>query len=194
MHTILTTLREQTAAIHHRLDQSPITGKLMSNEVAPADFWNYLQAFYALHAFVEPLIYPLAAQQIRGIEQNMRIEALKRDLLRYPQFERVEMSLEGCDFPELTPQNALGALYVLEGSRLGGRMISKHLKKHFGKEWNSDFLDETPIVSWKSILHHLEQLPENLWEDTSVAAVGMFNFVEQALNSAAHTNNEKDTV
>jgi heme oxygenase (biliverdin-IX-beta and delta-forming) len=192
--TIITALREQTAAAHHRLDQSPITRKLLSNEVSSADFLNYLHAFSAIHAFVEPHVYSLATERIRGIEQNMRIEELYRDLSRYPEGDRFELKLEYCHFPELTAQNVLGAIYVLEGSRLGGKMIAQHLKKHLGKDWKSEFFSATPMVSWKSILHHLEQLPENLWDDTIVAAVGMFNFVEQALNLAAHTYHEEDSV
>ena len=61
--------------------------------------------------------------------------------------------------PALVPQlvgepDVLGALYVIEGSRLGGKM----LRRTVPNEMPTAFLDHAPALDWREFVAYLEQM------------------------------------
>lgn len=190
--TIIEEIRKETAALHSRLDALELTKRLMHKQVSKEDYSNYIQCFYALHALIEPLLYQEATHHIPNIDKNQRMSALKADLelLKVPELVMavpVETSF-------ISSKSYLGALYVMEGSRLGGRFIARHLR-----EWLPEnevpafhFLEEAPEVGWKEILARVSTREHNQRTEIIASAKYMFKFVEEVLERAFTELNEKN--
>lgn len=190
--TIIEDIRKETAALHSRLDNLELTKRLMSKQVSKEDYSNYIQCFYALHALIEPLLYQEAVLHIPDIDKNQRILALQADLelLNVPELV-MEVPVETAF---ITSKAYLGALYVMEGSRLGGRFIARHLR-----EWLPEnevpafhFLEEAPEVGWKEILARVSTSEHNQRTEIIASAKYMFKFVEEVLERAFTELNEKN--
>jgi heme oxygenase len=119
-------LRAATAEAHRTLESHPIAARLMSPQVQIIDLAAFLTAqFRALEAWSSGCPEPL--RQTAGVDYGERVAALRRDLHEL-----------GLDPPSRRMANApswessapewWGALYVVEGSRLGGRVIARHLR------------------------------------------------------------------
>lgn len=190
--TIIEDIRKETAALHSRLDNLELTKRLMSKQVSKEDYSNYIQCFYALHALIEPLLYQEAVLHIPNIDKNQRILSLQADLelLNVPELV-MEVPVETAF---ITSKAYLGALYVMEGSRLGGRFIARHLR-----EWLPEnevpafhFLEEAPEVGWKEILARVSTSEHNQRTEIIASAKYMFKFVEEVLERAFTELNEKN--
>jgi heme oxygenase len=177
-------LRENTAAVHKQLDGLSVTKRVLSPQVSVNDYLNYLSAFYPIYASVEKNIYKNASQYLPDIEKNARINTLEKDL----RFHNVAMNDLGkwknqsIVTPSFSSFENIGALYVLEGSRLGGKLIHKHLSFALNSQISTDFLLEPPVVSWATILRYLDQIPLEEHHAIVHAANRMFIFVHDALS------------
>ena len=125
---ILRELRQATAAVHARVeDAMPSLGALATPE-------GYATALRALHGFfaaweppvwrgLAPLTEPLTLRERRKLpllEADMRALGLDAELDTAPAP------------PALSIEAALGAMYVMEGSTLGGQVISRHTEPALG--------------------------------------------------------------
>jgi heme oxygenase len=124
MPTILDRLRHETATAHARLEQQL---DLLSPPLSRQHFQEVLRGFHGFHAAWEPR---MEAALGGWFTPRRRLHLIRRDL----------EALGGAD--DLPPPPALelfsaqagawGSLYVVEGSTLGGALISKHLA---GASW-----------------------------------------------------------
>jgi heme oxygenase (biliverdin-IX-beta and delta-forming) len=127
-------LREGTAKQHKSVEDRL---DLLSPELTPARYARILQVF---QAFVEPWEKELDTHcpdryrdLWRGRQKAFKLDA---DLLALGS-ER-DLNLTGApEIPRLSEEGLwLGSLYVMEGSMLGGRIISRRLEERFG--WSGD--------------------------------------------------------
>jgi heme oxygenase len=123
-------IKGYTRQAHHRVDQHPMLKPLMQLDLAVNHYGRALTALYPAVNWLEQ----------RGIDAVAAFD------LAYPVAPRsallaADLSVLGWATPTLTPikpglpaskAHALGALYVLEGSRLGGEMIARHVQKRLG--------------------------------------------------------------
>lgn len=118
--------------------------------------------YFTLHASVEPQIEnqlaslppgPHAALQVHTRLRTAAIAAALCELgVPAP-------ALPPAKFALASPAEALGALYVLEGSSLGGRMILRDLRARGADTTGLHFLDpygETTGAHWRALLAVLE--------------------------------------
>jgi heme oxygenase len=102
-----------------------------------ADYRRWLIRFFGLYQPLEHLLSGFAGWHAAGIriDQLGHTEALVKDLKAMVcDFDSVELaSREALPMVE-TFGDAFGALYVLEGSKLGGRYILKDLSNRLGSE------------------------------------------------------------
>jgi heme oxygenase len=103
-------------------------------EGRPADYWRYLRATRAFYAALAPeaLAHPgWASLGLQPAERlQIKLEALARDLAGAPAGDPVPAA------PVLQPRSfahALGTLYVLEGSSLGGVALARTLRARWGE-------------------------------------------------------------
>lgn len=86
-----------------------------------------------------------------------------------------------CELPRFaTEAQLLGAMYVMEGSRLGGQLIAKHVESHLGFErgeathYFRGFEDRTGAM-WKQFLEVLGKIvPDESTHEVILGAKNMF--------------------
>ncbi len=126
----LSRLRGAIEQAHDRIETVPILSRLLAADLAAAEYVVLLQRLHAFHAAAEPAIalelagWPSATVLLDGA----RIRALADDLAWF-----AASPVQACDGPEFASASAaMGALYVIEGSGLGGRVIARHLTASLG--------------------------------------------------------------
>lgn len=146
---VLALLRERTADIHRRLeDGMDAIGRLAS----PASRDDLVQRYHQFHSAVEAAMAPGLASAHAG---RWRRAGRVADALG-------ELGLPPLPAPALAPfdrAGALGALYVLEGSSLGGRVILKDLARRGADCRGLAFLDphgDGVVARWRAVVDLLE--------------------------------------
>nr|WP_269141474.1 biliverdin-producing heme oxygenase [Sphingomonas sp. IC-56] len=145
-------MREGTREDHERVDAAFAAFDL-------ADRRHYA-AF--LHAHAEVLLPLEAALDAAGAEQitpdwptRRRGAQIREDLaflrdvaVEAPQAEPVQWQLD-------TPEAVAGALYVLEGSRLGGKFLARQLPADFPRAY---LASDQAAEKWRNLLDHIDMI------------------------------------
>jgi heme oxygenase len=122
---ILQQLRLDTRAAHDALEQQPFNQALQAGTVTPALVVRFLEKMYGFLLPYEARLrqHPFGPEW--QIDQRQRAQFIAQDLGPRVAGLPVYASLPPLDtWPQL-----LGALYVLEGSTLGGQVIARQLAK-----------------------------------------------------------------
>lgn len=135
---ILERLRSETQNNHKKLEESPLLTLLTSKNITIPAYIEILKKFYG---FFNPL--ELLLNQTTGFsflfsdyDERRKTNLILRDLRTLNAENQTFLTCD--DIPKINSQaQALGVLYVMEGSTLGGRMISKMLKENLGLESES---------------------------------------------------------
>ena len=171
---LITKLRESTRDQHAQLDQISEMKRLTSTDVEVNDYKNYLRAFLKIYATIESEIYEYASVYIKEINLNRRLPQLKNDLV---QLKVEHESLEVDKKLILNHKEYLGALCVMEGSRLGGNQIGKHLSNHLSMDKkNLSFLISPPTVKWSQIISFINEQPEENHVEVIKGAQKVFQY------------------
>lgn len=130
-----TKIKEATKEAHQQLEKQVVL-KLKAIR-SDADYADVLKHFYAYFNAVEKAIAPyITADVLPDYAQRRNSSYLKSDI--------VELGQTATNLPETVAprienvQQALGALYVMEGSIMGGSIIVQMLAKH-GVEQGTSF-------------------------------------------------------
>ena len=167
-------LRSATAEDHAALEETGIMRVISSGSPTEAEFAGYLERQWSLHMALEPGLAPWVPEPWIG-ERLIKRHWLKEDLRALGRTsQRSALAI-----PRIaSPAEALGSLYVLEGSTLGLRLIEKRLSPghpaladagHFIRGYGPD-----NGIRWKNFLGHLEKLPEGDWPAAISAALATF--------------------
>src|SRR5690606_35761292 len=106
---------------------------LMKDSFTRSDYVSLLRRFYGFYVPFERGI--LASPFSALLDDRSRIPALRRD------FDALGVNIDpSLPFARLDAfaqaEECWGALYVMEGSTLGGRIITRHLSARFGMDRN----------------------------------------------------------
>lgn len=193
-------LKSETANSHLALEKNPYSINLMSPNVSLEDYSNYLQRLYGFVFGFERTVFPKLIEIDPGINLRRKTELMQHDLWKLK-----------CDFtklPTLSEQafnqhytdnlTALGGLYVLEGSMLGGVMIKKHLTEHLGNQvfdntkYFTGYGSETGKV-WKNFLNILSFHAADAEKEQIIikSANNTFNLLNQWLATPAQNRLDK---
>ncbi|WKN32328.1 biliverdin-producing heme oxygenase [Porifericola rhodea] len=128
---ILNDLKEHTSLQHKQLESHPLLHQLTSDDLTLTKYSTILRKFYGFFSPLEERIAThISKEQLADLEKRRKSSLLLLDL------ERLEQTLptQICeDLPEIkNTAQALGTLYVMEGSTLGGQMIARQLHKSLG--------------------------------------------------------------
>lgn len=127
---IVAQLRTRTAAQHRHIERNRLARFLLDGSVTTAGYTAVLARFLGFHAAIEPQI---AASLGRTADfaalRWQRTPALEHDLAALGLEPVAVAALPRCTaLPAIaTTADALGCLYVLEGSRRGGRVIVRRV-------------------------------------------------------------------
>lgn len=177
---ILAKLKKETRPQHEHLESRM---DVMSDAFTLEDYKKLLGRFYGFYV-------PLDKKLVSAIERKsidfdykprLKVPQLKEDLSNLGLSDSEIEDLPTCDFtPEIdSAEQVYGCLYVVEGSTLGGQLISRHLARSFelhpanGSSFFSGYGDETG-KKWKefgsSITEFAEKKSKNDKEIISTAA------------------------
>ncbi len=127
---LLTSLRDGTRQVHARLEAVPAMARLLAPNLTHTHYVAALRGFRAFHDGMRRGLAPYARRFLPfDVTRNPALDALDADLAWYQQAIPLDPSLVPM-LPDIA--SALGALYVLEGSALGGRVIGRALTNSLG--------------------------------------------------------------
>lgn len=132
---ILKKIKEATRPHHDRIEQNVWTKGIINNTISKEGYIRLLGKFYGFYVVCEEKIQDSIywQQQNFAIEARKKIPLLEQDLVCFGYTRNQIKSLEVCtDIPTLDHiAQFLGFLYVVEGSTLGGQVLSRQLQKKF---------------------------------------------------------------
>ena len=127
----LARLRSQTVIVHKRLESLPISKLLVDPKITISDYTIYLTRMHDVVDSIETEVYPILTGSVPDLTERSKNDLLLADLqtLGINKIETVGVF----DFEVIpSPAFAMGMLYVLEGSTLGGRFILKNIEENLG--------------------------------------------------------------
>jgi heme oxygenase (biliverdin-IX-beta and delta-forming) len=183
----LACLKADTQARHIALENTRLTRELMSPELTRARYGTILYGFYGAFApLEEALVTTLPAAPLEPIHRTPLAEADIRHVLGQFDASRLQVGI-ALPWLSLDVPIMLGITYVLEGSRLGGKAISRHIQQTIGitaEEGGSFFAgtDSPGLSGWKAFKkycadyasHHPDQQTKIIQ-----AANDTFRYVEE---------------
>ncbi len=122
---VMMRLRKETAGSHARLEKALA---LLEPPLAQDRFVTLLERFYGFHAVWEPAI--AAHFDPEFLLPRRRLRLIETDLIalgHHPADTRPPLCF-GAAALGRSPEAALGSLYVMEGSTLGGQVIARGLR------------------------------------------------------------------
>ena len=134
-------LKRETREAHHRIDQHPALKPLITRELTLAEYAAGLSALYPPVVSLEHVLSRGLVNLGVNYPLLRRAALLKADLQQLGQREKT-------GHPAPTPSglaSLVGMLYVLEGSRLGGAMIARHVSHVLGHQVPLRFFSTYPL-------------------------------------------------
>lgn len=134
--TILSRIKQETQKYHDAIEQNILGKRLMGGIMTEAEYQLYLKKFYGYHAALEARFRGTTGWEKYGIaiQSREKLPLLYQDLIALGMTEQTIRELPVCDImPTITTLvEAFGALYVMEGSTLGGQIQARQVQKTLG--------------------------------------------------------------
>lgn len=182
-------LREATAASHKQLEKNYLSALLVSNNVTATVYTAYLLKIYPFIVGFEENVFPLLENTVTDIDQRKKAHLLKADIESFGVNIKDAAIIKTKFFSDKYGgmYEALGGMYVLEGSTLGGQIIQKHLQKILGPAFiGSKYFTAYNLQTgsyWKNFLQTLSLAPQNNLQEQQIisSAVNTFTFINDLL-------------
>jgi heme oxygenase (biliverdin-IX-beta and delta-forming) len=191
----LQNLKASTAHCHKQLELNNLSQALLSNNVNENIYCNYLILLYSFVKGFEEYIYPELGRHFLNINDRKKALFIKEDLKALHIAIDKHSLLEEVFFRDTYPDVylAAGALYVLEGSTLGGQIIVKHLQKTMclglgNTTYFSGYQQKTGSM-WKEFLQQLIALPQSTQQEQQIIKGAITTF--KIINGLLSNNKEK---
>jgi heme oxygenase len=172
-------LRESTAAVHERLHRHKGFAAAAAGTISLEDYRLLLSRLWGFHRAFERVFGQINHEEDAGIEfeERARSSMLESDLVALGADRGSIRGLPQCETLR-PPRNAhefMGALYVIEGSTLGGVQLARALKSVVASgsgEGRSFFLGygDRHSAMWRSFLARLEECVRSEADGTAVVA------------------------
>lgn len=189
--TFLMRLRSKTANSHQLIEQNNVSQALMSHNVTTIQYAQYLSKMHSFVQGFEKIVFPLLKHyELLQLEDRRKSHLIAADLvlLNYNGVQRHEND-ELFNIHYQTGAAALGGMYVLEGSTLGGQIISRHLSKTLGNavDGKTTYLTAYTFQTgsmWKNFLQLLcaEGDKHGFEEEIIASAVNTFSLLNMSLS------------
>ena len=156
-------LRAETRAEHKKVENAELLRRVFSPEF---DVESYRQLLCRWHGFFCVMDRTLEGFRFNGYEYPPRGSALERDL----EYLGIDVDQEPCfQYGGWTPaqfEEKLGCVYVIEGSSLGAKIISRQLEKALGK-WvtNCAAFYQMQPYKWALVQAWLDEMGEEAYCD-----------------------------
>lgn len=189
-------LKERTDVHHRNIETVERLRRVFAEDYQQAEYVDLLKKFYGFYPPLEEkcleqcLRHPAMADGL-NIEARQRMPLLRADLSHFGLSDaEIDALPKAPDLPELnSPARMTGCLYVLEGSTMGGQMISKHLGEKLnldgsqGVSFYTGYGKDT-MTMWKAFKQYMDDTysTSEALEDISGAAGETFAALQTWLN------------
>jgi heme oxygenase (biliverdin-IX-beta and delta-forming) len=184
-------LRSKTANSHQLIEQNNASQLLMSQGVTIAQYAHYLKSLYRFVYGFEKMVFPLLTHyELLQLEDRKKSHLIQADLaMMNDTIGQTYLNDELFSAHYQTVPAALGGMYVLEGSTLGGQIINKHLSKILGSAIDGKtsylmaYAGETGSM-WKNFLQLLCAAGEITSNEDEIidSAVNTFSLLNNCLS------------
>lgn len=192
-------LRRATASIHAEVERLTLMAPLVSESVTLEDYRRYLLVIAAIYAPLEAGLYRLLDETLTArLGLRPKLPALIEDLKEQgltsspQQLQLIPPPLLPAD-----PSFAVGGLYVIEGSTLGGHTIARHLRRRLGDAVGGtrllDFHGPQTAAAWKTFTTGLNELAAQGRlnpEQVIAGALAVFDYVWTCIEQASESRIE----
>ncbi|WPR74148.1 biliverdin-producing heme oxygenase [Algoriphagus sp. NG3] len=125
-------LKEATSSFHQELESLPISKSILKINITADEYLKYLNLMHDVVSEIEKKLFPRLQDLVMDLNDRKKSEWIEEDFraLGFEKNHTIEVfeKLNG----EISSGYAMGMLYVIEGSTLGGRVIFKHLQRTLG--------------------------------------------------------------
>ena len=181
-----------TQSLHDQLEAETLPKKLYAMKITEQEYMQYMLIFFRIHHDIEEELLKFSQWSEFGIniESYMRLELIKKDL----KVMGIEFILDSCNDIELESfEKALGYLYVLTGSTMGGMILSQKVTQTFEespyKTANSYFnaFGEDTKMMFFSFMQFLENYVQKLstqkQDEIVQGAKDCYKFVQKCMQN-----------
>jgi heme oxygenase (biliverdin-IX-beta and delta-forming) len=175
-------LRAKTAGSHQLIEQNIASQQLMGPGVTLLQYGHYLKNLYGFVQGFEKMVFPLLNHYpLLQLDNRKKLHLLQADLAMLNDTDELQLlpdELFSTHYGSIPA--ALGGMYVLEGSTLGGQIISKHLLNTLGNAaagsttYFTAYAGQTGSM-WKNFLQ--------LLCEAAVTTEGEEEIIESAINT-----------
>lgn len=133
MSQLLAHLKSTTQPQHDQLETVSYAKEIMSQRISRQAYFQLLQKSAIIYQMLEPVVenYITNHQHPRFAQfTSHRLTDLKKDLAYFKQEDSQIQPIPPTPFEINSLPELIGVLYVLEGARLGGKVIVKALQKN----------------------------------------------------------------
>ena len=183
---LTTRLRNATSYIHKELETLPVSKIIISPELTPAAYIDYLHRMLIIHRTIETRLFSALLEYIPDLDSRRKEMMIRNDLTALHASTEVADVFSDPAFRN-THAFSMGMLYVSEGSTLGGQYILKNVQKTLGEQG----VDATTFLNaygprtgsmWKTFMQQLDAYGDTLTEEEiqDVQAGATYGFVRTA--------------
>ena len=187
----LKNLRQQTGESHLRLEENKYSKALLNPSVTCADYQDYIARLYGVTKACENDVFPLIHGALTDINERYRSGMILEDLKKTGISEDEISTIPVYKFNPFDTAEALGIMYVLEGSTLGGKILYKHVHQYLGLDAETGasyfygYGQKTGIL-WKNFITAFADyaVQENCEQEVTSSAISAFTAIGNWLNEA----------
>lgn len=129
--SFLNNLRNKTAESHNGLEALPISKSIVDPKITIEEYALYLNLMHDVVYQLEEEIYPILSHLISDLIERKKAQLILEDL-KYIESDKKETVYPFKNASEISVPFAMGIMYVVEGSTLGGRFILKNIQESLG--------------------------------------------------------------
>lgn len=201
-------LKQATRTEHQQLDQHPRLSPLMHSALQLSDYQCALTGLYGGQVALETAVQAGLERLELAYPLVLRSPALVRDLgALNVALPNLNCLLQTSTLNIRTVSQLIGALYVLEGAKLGGQVIARNVQRRLGGQVDGQVAGQVPSefftgaeseavegqssvnASWVQFWFFAEQhCPEHQWPLAALAAQQAFQLFLMSLNTPSSTD------
>ncbi|MCS6904300.1 MAG: biliverdin-producing heme oxygenase [Bacteroidia bacterium] len=180
-------LKEKTKTYHDTIEQNPYATALFAQKFDNSALIPYLVKFWGFHKPMEEILGAFKEWELYNFDfgRRRKLHLLYTDLLALGLDEQQIAKIPICtSLPQIqTFPQALGAMYVLEGSTLGGRVILRQMQKVAEKEsaYFNSYGELTPLM-WKEFCSLLSLYSQDHEQEILSAAIQTYEKLNAWMN------------
>jgi heme oxygenase len=174
--SILSELKDFTKKAHNNIENNPLTKGIIEQTIDKKNYIHLLEKFYGYYFGIEQKLANIQNWKefdFKITDRLLKCEWLKQDLLALGKKEIDLQKISICkNIPAIDQiSQAIGVLYVMEGSTLGGQIQKKFLHQHLsidevnGGKFFTAYGKEHIAIMWKNfqdfVMNFDKKYPQN---------------------------------